>query len=213
MSDVPASTPTCSCKCGHVAPGPWHAPGSCSMYRGALDLPVDQPTGSRSCSGPNAEVVPNGTEPDEHSTPTPDEAIGTSEAPDYTFVVEYGTSPEAEAIRVLRRAMCAPFGRGLVMHGLLRPFRMDDELRAEGERAATKRENKRIETMMRQRAGELRFIGHEDEADALDLMAKWITGDCSTCDEQHRRDLRPGVTCGECLRVGAKIREGASDAG
>jgi hypothetical protein len=38
------------------------------------------------------------------------------------YVVEHGQSPEAEAIRVLRRFMCCKAGDDLVEHGLLRPF-------------------------------------------------------------------------------------------
>ena len=41
------------------------------------------------------------------------------------YVVEYGTTPEADAVRLLRKAMCAPYGRNLVEHGLVRPFGFD----------------------------------------------------------------------------------------
>ena len=39
-------------------------------------------------------------------------------------LVEHGTSPEAEAARVLRKFMCCQAGRELVEYGLLRPFRL-----------------------------------------------------------------------------------------
>ncbi len=38
------------------------------------------------------------------------------------YLMEHGSSPEAQAARVLQRFMCCKAGEQLVEHGLLRPF-------------------------------------------------------------------------------------------
>jgi hypothetical protein len=44
-----------------------------------------------------------------------------------------------QAALALRKFMCCPAGREFVAARLIRPFRMDEEYRGEGERAATER--------------------------------------------------------------------------
>lgn len=61
------------------------------------------------------------------------------EAFEIGYVIGHGTSPEAEAVRVLRRFMCCKAGRKLVEQALVRPFRFDVGYRSEGKREERER--------------------------------------------------------------------------